>query len=159
MSTLKLKEDDMTNPNIKTYPNPNKQDKKRNIKEDDMTNPNIKNTLLEKNLAAEPKSVIVVGDSLLHNIVGRGLQKDHKNSVKVRIHPGATTLDIIDHIRLEARKKPSKIIIMAGTNGIATENMDSMKNLKDALAIIKKVSPDTSVAMTSVPIRHDIKKW
>ena len=105
----------------------------------------------------EPKHIAIIGDSLLYNIIGRGLQKGHKNSVKVRSHPGSTTLDIIDHVRPEARKKPEKIVIMAGTNDLCTkDNINTIQNLKDVLSTIKDISPETSVTITSLPIRKDI---
>ena len=75
----------------------------------------------------EPKHIAVIGDSLLNNIIGRGLQKGHKNSVKVRSRPGSTTLDIIDHVRPEARKKPEKIVIMAGTNDLTKDHSNTIQ--------------------------------
>ena len=104
----------------------------------------------------DTKNVVIVGDSLLNNIVGKGLQKDHHNKVKVRSHPGATTRDIIDHVRPVARKKPDKIILMAGTNDLTINNVDYIQNLKDILLAIRELSPETSLAVTSIPIRRDI---
>ena len=50
------------------------------------------------------KNVFIVGDSLLNGINENGMKKLNHN-VKVRNHPGATTEDIIDHIKPILRKK------------------------------------------------------
>ena len=57
----------------------------------------------------EKKNVCVVDDSMLKNITGSGLSKDH--TVKIRPHPGATTVDMIDYIKPELRHKPNIIIL------------------------------------------------
>ena len=117
---------------------------------------NLQKENLQKALPQTQKNVVIVGDSLLNNIVGKGLQKDHHNKVKVRSHPGATTRDIIDHVRPVARKKPDKIILMAGSNDLTINNIDSIQNIKDILLAIRELSPETSLAVTSIPIRRDI---
>ena len=102
------------------------------------------------------KRITLIGDSLLSNIVSKGLEKDHDYSIKVRSHSGATSLDIIDHVRPEARKCPDKILLMIGTNDLTSKGMDTIKNLKEALKTIKEPSPQTSVTLTTVPVRKDI---
>ena len=49
------------------------------------------------------KYIEVVGDSMVNGFEERGLCK--AKYVKVRKHPGATSTDIIDHIRPVLRKK------------------------------------------------------
>ena len=117
---------------------------------------NLQKENLQKELPQTQKNVVIVGDSLLNNIAGKGLQKDHHNKVKVRSHPGTTTRDIIDHVRPVARKKPDKIILMAGTNDLTINNVDYIQNLKDILLAIRELSPETSLAVTSIPIRRGI---
>ena len=50
------------------------------------------------------------------NITGSGLSKDH--TVKIRPHPGATTVDMIDYIKPELCHKPDIVILHRGTNDI-----------------------------------------
>ena len=57
----------------------------------------------------EKKKICVVGDSMLKKITGSGLSKDH--TIKIRPHPGATTVDMIDYIKPELRHKPDIIIL------------------------------------------------
>ena len=47
----------------------------------------------------EKKNICVVGDSMLKNITGSGIFRNH--AVKIRLHPGATTADTIDYIKPE----------------------------------------------------------
>ena len=62
------------------------------------------NQVASKDSVKERKIFVVVGDSMLNNIEGRGLAKKH--NVTVRANPGATTRDILDHIKPALRKKP-----------------------------------------------------
>ena len=64
----------------------------------------------------EKKKICVVGDSMLKNITGSGSSKDH--TIKIRPHPGATTIDMIDYIKPELRHKPDIIILHCGKNDI-----------------------------------------
>ena len=64
----------------------------------------------------EKKNIYIVGDSMLKNITGSGLSKDH--TVKIRPHPGATTVDMIDYIKPELCHKPDIVILHRGTNDI-----------------------------------------
>ena len=71
------------------------------------------------------KTIIVVGDSILNGISKNGLSKNaKKHNVKVRAHPGATSRDLIDHIKPVARRKPNLVVIHVGTNDI-TNNVDT----------------------------------
>ena len=104
----------------------------------------------------EKKRITIIGDSLLNNIAEKGLQKNKHQRVKVRCHPGATTIDIIDHIKPEVRKKPDHIIIMAGTNDLTKVDIKTFQNLSEVLSIIRSESPDTAVSLSQVPVRNDI---
>eukprot|EP00112_Aurelia_sp_Birch-Aquarium-sp1_P013475 Seg2862.5 transcript_id=Seg2862.5/GoldUCD/mRNA.D3Y31 product="hypothetical protein" protein_id=Seg2862.5/GoldUCD/D3Y31 len=55
------------------------------------------------------KSITIIGDSILNGLEEAGMQKDH--NVKVRAHSGATTRDIVDHIKPVVRKRPPKGLI------------------------------------------------
>ena len=73
------------------------------------------------------KKVFIVGDSMIKNITGTGISRS--NTVKMRPHPGATTVDICDYIKPELRHKPDVIIIHCGTNDIENE-INTVKKIK-----------------------------
>ena len=65
------------------------------------------------------KKVFIIGGLMIKNITGTGISRT--NTVKMRPHPGATTVDICDYIKPELRHKPDVIIIHCGTNDIEDE--------------------------------------
>ena len=67
-----------------------------------------------KQLPTEKK--IIVGDSMIKNITGTGILRDH--IVKIRPHPGARSIDMCDYIKPELRHQPDVIILNCGTNDI-----------------------------------------
>ena len=64
---------------------------------------------------------------MLKIITGSGLAKDHR--VKVRPHPGATTVDMIDYIKPELCHKPDIVILHCGTNDI-TNDVNTVKKIR-----------------------------
>ena len=64
---------------------------------------------------------------MLKNITGSGLSKDY--TVKIRPHPGATTVDMIDYIKPELRHKPDIVILHCRTNDI-TNDVNTVKKIK-----------------------------
>ena len=50
------------------------------------------------------KKVFIVGGSMIKNITGTGISRS--NTVKMRPHPGATTVDICDNIKPEYVTNP-----------------------------------------------------
>ena len=69
-----------------------------------------------KSKKEEKKNIFVVGDSMLKNITGSGISRDH--TVKIRPHPWASTVDVIDYIKPELRHKPDIVILNCATNDI-----------------------------------------
>ena len=65
---------------------------------------NIKQLVTEKK-----KKIFIVGDSMIKNITGTGISRDH--TVKIRLHPGATSIDICDYIKPELHHQPDVIIL------------------------------------------------
>ena len=57
----------------------------------------------------EKKNICAVGEFMLKNITGSRISRNH--TTKVRPHPGATTVDMIDYIKPELRHKPDIIIL------------------------------------------------
>ena len=60
----------------------------------------------------DQKKVLIVGDSMIKNITGTGISRD---VIKMRPHPGATTIDICDYIKPELCQKPDVLIVHCGT--------------------------------------------
>ena len=87
-----------------------------------------------------------------HN--GEGMQKNH--NVHIERHPGATTLDIMDHVKSVIRKKPDLIIIHAGTNDLTCkEEIDTVVNLSSIIEEARRVSPETKITLSSIVVRKD----
>ena len=69
----------------------------------------------------DQKKVFIVGDSMIKNITGTGISWE--NTIKMRPHPGATTIDIRDYIKPELRQKHDVVLIImhCGTNDIPND--------------------------------------
>ena len=66
-------------------------------------------------------------DSMIENITATGILRDH--TVKIRSHPGATSIDMCDYIKPELRNQPYVIILLCGKNDISNE-IKTLKKLK-----------------------------
>ena len=64
----------------------------------------------------DQKKVFIIGDSMIRNITDAGMSRE--KIIKMRLHPGATTIDIYDYIKLELRQIPDVVIVHCGTNDI-----------------------------------------
>ena len=74
----------------------------------------------------------------------------------MRKYPGASLIDILDHIRLSLWKAPEQIIIHAGTNDISN-NTNYLKNVKKVTQLVKETCKDTKLSFSSVICHTDIK--
>jgi len=72
----------------------------------------------------------------------------------VRNHPGATTEDLIDHIKPILRKNPDVIIVHGGTND-CTNNTDTIKNIVSINKLITKSNTHTKLVMSKIITRKD----
>ena len=57
------------------------------------------NLVINPRIEKNTKKVFIVGDSTIKNITGTGISR--ANTVKMRLHPGATAADIYDYIKPE----------------------------------------------------------
>ena len=73
--------------------------------------------------------VEILSDSMINGVQGKGLNKNADTSIKIRKYPGASSTDILDHIRPTLRKEPDQIRIHAGTNDL-TNNHNYLNNVK-----------------------------
>ena len=73
--------------------------------------------------------VEILGDSMLNGVQEKELNKNADINIKIRKYPGASSTDILDHIRPSLRKEPDQIIIHAGTNDL-TNDHNYLNNVK-----------------------------
>ena len=71
---------------------------------------------------------------MIKNITGTGISRDH--TVKIRPHPGATSIEMCLYIKQELRHQPDVIILHWGTNNISNE-INTLKKLKKLLKQIE----------------------
>ena len=91
----------------------NTTNKKENIREDkechNKLNHQQKKQLLKERHGKDQKKVFIVGDSMIKNITGTGISEE--NVIKMRPHPGATTIHICDYIKPELHQKRDVVIV------------------------------------------------
>ena len=114
----------------------------------------VSKTKPEKSLIL--KSDSMKGDSMLNGIHERGMNKDENIKVKIRKYPGASSINILDHIKPSLRKAPEQIIIHAGTNDISNST-NYLKNVKKIVKLVKETCKNIKLNFFSVICRTDIK--
>ena len=84
------------------------------------------------------KTTLIAGDSMLNGLDERRLS--NKGNVKVRAFPGSTIADLRKHyIQSLLKKRPSSIIIHAGTNDASEEGANADKILHALLDLKAEV--------------------
>ena len=102
----------------------------------------------------ETPDVILVGDSITKNIVGKKLSRNHE--VKSFSFPGATAEDMQYFVKPLARRKPDKIIIHVGTNNIQSDRPNQIRQkITNLVDTIKQDHPSAEVAISSIVHRKD----
>ena len=99
----------------------------------------------------------IVGDSMLNGIQERGLNKDSNVKIKLRKYPGASSMDLLDHIKPSLRREPDQIILHAGTNDISND-INYLKNVKKIVKMVRETSKNTKLCFSSIICRKDVKK-
>ena len=99
----------------------------RSVESNNQRNEKSKNQL-SKAKPVKKSHIEFIGDSVLNRIHERGMNKDENIEVKFRKYPGASSVDILDHIKPSLRKAPEQIIIHAGMNAISN-NINYLKNV------------------------------
>lgn len=77
-------------------------------------------------------------------------------NLKVRNHPGATSEDIIDHLKPVILQQPDVILIHAGTNNIS-KNVNYLKNVKVMIKEIRQKAENSKIVLSSLFRRYHIK--
>ena len=65
------------------------------------------------------RHIFIIGDSRVKHMNGPEISKNGQEQVKV--HPGATTDDIIDYIKPSIRQKPDILVVHSGTNDVTED--------------------------------------
>ena len=103
----------------------------------------------------ERKKVVLVGDSHYNNIDERRLRQKHYTTV--RNHPGASSTDLLDHIRPVLRGTPDHIVYHGFCNDLDRPNVDSMKNLEKLHKLVQEHSPNSKLTISLLFPRDDQK--
>ena len=98
--------------------------------------------------------VEILGDSVLNGIQEKGLNKKSDINIKIRKYPGASSTDILDHIKPSLRKEPDQIVIHAGTNLTNDHNYLSMKKI---VKMVRATYKNTKLCFSSLICRTELK--
>ena len=116
---------------------------------------NLKNNLeVNPRKVKNTKKIFIVSDSMIKNITDNGISRT--NTIQMRPHPGATTVDIYDYIKPELHHKLDAIIIRCGTNDIENE-INTVKKIRKLVKEIDVYDKQNSpkVVMSSLIKRCD----
>ena len=100
--------------------------------------------------------VEILVDSMLNGIQEKGLNKNADINIKIRKYPGASSTDILDHIRPSLRKEPDQIIIHAGTNDLTSDH-NYLNNVKKIVKMVRETCKNTKLCFSSLICRNDLK--
>ena len=99
------------------------------------------------------EKVILVGDSIVSGVNGKGLSTD-KFATVVRDIPGATSDGMAHHTILFAEKNLKKLIVHAGTNDIY-RNIDTSGNYEKIYNYVKANASKTELSFSEICCRGD----
>ena len=100
--------------------------------------------------------VEILGDSMLNDVQEKELNKNTDINIKIRKYPGASSTDMLDHIRPSLRKEPDQIIIHAGTNDL-TNDHNYLNNVKKIVKMVRETCKNTKLCFSSLICRNDLK--
>ena len=102
----------------------------------------------------KPPGVVVIGDSITRNIIGKKLSRNQ--NVNAFSFSGATIDDMVDFAKPVIKRKPKKIILHVGTNNL---KMDQPKKIKNKVAgLVDSIEAEhlsIDVAVSSIIFRSD----
>ena len=87
------------------------------------------------------KNIVVIGDSIT-KVNGRHVSCG--DSLKIRPRPGASTEDLLDHIKPAVRKNPDIVVIHTGTKDLQN-NCNIVKKAKKLIIATKETDKDNSI--------------
>ena len=101
-------------------------------------------------------TMLIAGDSMIGGLADDRMSK--KYNIKIRSHPGATNIDMLDHLKPLLRKKPDHLILHTSTND-AVESSTSADDIYDRLIDLKELAessvPGIKVSLSCPTLRHD----
>ena len=97
----------------------------------------------------DQKKLFIIGDSMIKNIIGMGISRE--NIIKMKPHPGATTVDICDYIK----QKSDVVIVYCGTNDIG----NSISTVKKIKKLVKEIEENNHENIPQVVISSIIKQY
>ena len=89
---------------------------------------------------------------MLNGVQEEGLNKNAGINIKIQKYPGASSTDILDHIRPSLRKEPDQIIIHAETNDLTSDH-----NVKKIVKMVRETCKNTKLCFFSLICRNDLK--
>ena len=105
------------------------------------------------------KRVEIIGDSMLNNIEETAEGEKMPKSLNTRIYPhsGLKSIDMVDLVKVTARRQPDAVIIHVGSNDFndPAEKIDAVGNLEATFKHLRKVSPKTEIAFSTILHRYD----
>ena len=93
---------------------------------------------------------------MLNGVQEKGLNKNADINIKIRKYPGASSTDILGHIRPSLRKEPDQIIIHAGIKDL-TNDHNYLNNVKKIVEIVRETCKNTELSFSSLICRNDLK--
>ena len=100
--------------------------------------------------------VEILGDSMLNGIQEKRLNKSADINIKIRKYPGASSTDILDHIKPSLRKEPDQIVIQAGENDL-TNDHSYLNNVKKIVKRVGETCKNTKLCFSSLICRTNLK--
>ena len=105
--------------------------------------------------------IFYVGTSMIGGVNEKKLSESTNERVKVYSHPGATIPDIKHHLHAHLRKKPTHLILQAGTNDARNRDVtsdDIYEGLQDLKTFAESEIPGLKVTIACPMVRTD-NKW
>ena len=99
--------------------------------------------------------VEILGDSILNGIEEKRLNKNVNITIKIRKYPGASSTDILDHIKPILRIEPDQILIHAGTNDL-TNDHNYLNNVKKIVKMVRETCKNTELCFSSLICRSNL---
>ena len=101
-------------------------------------------------------TVLIAGDSMIGGIDEKRLSRNR--CVKVRTHPGATLQDMGHHLTALLRKRPTYVLLHAGTNDAPDKDKTAesiFQEILDLKSYIESIIPGVKVTISCPIIRKD----
>ena len=104
--------------------------------------------------ATPRKKVVLLKDSHYNPIDETLLRKNHY--VQVRNHPGASSTDLLDHLKPVFRNSPPDHLIYHGAcNDLKRDDIHTIANLQEMVKMIREKSPSTKLSISLLFPRNE----